>query len=500
MRTATDLAGFTMPQAELIMRAMAKKQKAKMDQMKPLFIEGCVERGVDRECAEDIFARMETFSDYGFNKSHSTGYALVVYWTAYLKANYPAEYMACHLTTVMDKAEEVARYVASCQQMGLQVLPPSVNTSRAEFSVTDDGAIAYGLAAIKNLGHNTADAVVREREANGPYTSLADFCARISSREVQLSAVQTLVQAGAFDEFGDRAALLAALPAAFAAGQQRQAAQAVGQVSLFGANDETASEVEVTLPDVPPMPAREKLALEKELLGVWLSDNPLVTAQEKLRRCTNAALSELTEYAAGTVLVVGGMVRNARPYRDKNGRAMCFFTLVGLDAEVEVTCFADLYEERGELIADDNIVVIDGKLELRTRIGPGGEELEEPKLICRKIRLLENARRISDQKLAEAQRSREKRAEERRERYLREHPPRVEICVRTVDDVLGVVSDLRQVIFDYPGALEVVVRVPGPAGDRAVRLGSEYRVDPGNGFREALEARPWVERVQVVRD
>lgn len=499
MRTATDLAGFSMPQAEVIMRAMAKKNQQKMDQMKPQFIEGCVARGVDRACAEDIFRRMEAFSDYGFNKSHSTGYGLVVYWTAYLKANYPAEYMACHLTTVMDKAEDVAKYVASCQQSGLQVLPPSVNTSRAEFSVSDEGAITYGLAAIKNLGHSTADAVVRERTENGPFTSLSDFCARISSKDVQLAALQTLVQAGAFDEFGDRAALLAAAPAAFAAGQQRQADEAVGQVSLFG-GDEVAVEVEVTLPDVPPMPDREKLALEKELLGVWISQNPLAKAQEKLRTCTNAAISELTEFAAGTVLTVGGMVRNARPYRDKNGRAMCFFTLVGLDGEVEVTCFASLYEERGELIVDDNLVVIDGKLELRTRIGSGGEEFEEAKLLCNKLRLLENARRISEERLAEAQRSRERRAEERRERYLREHPPRVEISLRPVTDVARVVADLRQVIFDHPGALEVCVRVPGPTGERVVRLGGTYRVDPANGFREALEARPWVERIQVTRN
>lgn len=499
MRTATDLAGFSMPQAEVIMRAMAKKNREKMDQMKPQFIAGCVARGVDRACAEDIFARMETFSRYGFNKSHSTGYGLVVYWTAYLKANYPAEYMACHLTTVMDKAEDVAKYVASCQQMGLEVLPPAVNRSRAEFSVSAEGAITYGLAAIKNLGHSTAEAIVRERSAHGPFTSLSDFCARVGSKDVQLAALQTLIQAGAFDEFGDRAALLAAAPAAFAAGQQRQADQEIGQVSLFGA-DEVADEVAVALPDVPPMSDQEKLALEKELLGVWISQNPLAQAQEKLLRCTNAAIAELTEYAAGTVLTVGGMIRNVRPYRDKNGRAMCFFTLAGLDGEVEVTCFAGLYEERGELIADDNLVVIDAKLELRTRIGSGGEEFEEAKLLCQKLRLLEHARRISEEKLAAARRSREKRAQERRERYLREHPPCIEVCLSPVASAADVVSDLREVIFNHPGALEVQVRIPGPAADRVVRLGDTYRVDPGNGFCEELRSRPWVASVSVQRN
>ena len=499
MRTATDLAGFTMPQAELIMRAMAKKQQAQMEQMKPLFIDGCVARGIDRSCAEDIFRRMETFSDYGFNKSHSTGYALVVYWTAYLKANYPAEYMACHLTTVMDHADDVAKYVGSCQQSGLEVLPPAVNSSRAEFSVNDDGAITYGLAAIKNLGHNTAEAIAREREESGPYRSLADFCGRFGSKEVQLSALQLLIQAGAFDEFGDRAALLAGSEAAYASGQQRQADAEVGQVSLFG-GDGPAEIDEAALPDVPPMPDQEKLRLEKELLGVWVSDNPLVKAQEKLARCTNAALGELAEYADGTTLTVGGIVRNFREHRDRNGRPMCFFTLAAMDAEVDVTCFADLFEERGDLIADDNILVIDGKLELRTRTGAGGEPIEDAKLLCRKIRLLEHARTISEQRMAEARQAREKRARQRQDRSLRDNPPRVEVCLGACGDVAEVMDQLKRAIYDHPGALEVCVRVPGPERERVVKLGPSYRVDGLNGFKQAVEPLPWVRRVEVCRN
>ncbi len=435
----------------------------------------------------------------GFNKSHSTGYALVVYWTAYLKANYPAEYMACHLTTVMDHADDVARYVASCQQSGLEVLPPAVNSSRAEFSVNDDGAITYGLAAIKNLGHNTAEAIEREREENGPFRSLADFCGRFSSREVQLSALQLLIQAGAFDEFGDRAALLAGSEAAFAAGQQRQADAAVGQVSLFG-GDGPAEIEEVALPDVPPMPDQEKLRLEKELLGVWVSDNPLVKAQEKLVRCTNASLSELSEYADGTTLRVGGIVRNFREHRDRNGRPMCFFTLAAMDAEVDVTCFADLFEERGELIADDNILVIDGKLELRTRTGADGEQIEEARLLCRKVRLLEHARTISEQRMEEARQGREKRARQRQDRHLRENPPRVEVCLGACGDVEGVMAQLKRAIYDHPGALDVCVRVPGPERERVVKLGPSYRVDGVNGFKQAIEPLPWVRRVEVCRN
>ncbi|MGD9497469.1 MAG: DNA polymerase III subunit alpha [Armatimonadota bacterium] len=499
MRTATDLAGFSMPQAELIMRAMAKKKQDQMEQMKPQFIEGCVARGIERACAEDIFARMETFSDYGFNKSHSTGYALVVYWTAYLKANFPAEYMSCHLTTVMDHSDQVAKYVASCQQAGLQVLPPSVNASNAEFSVNEAGAITYGLAAIKNLGHNTAQAIQREREENGPYASLADLCRRLSAKDLQLSALQLLIQAGALDELGERAALLAAAPAAYSSGQQQQADLAVGQSSLFEGDHAATEIVEVPLPDVPPMPEQEKLRLEKELLGVWVSDNPMAKAAEKLKRCTNAAISELTEFADGTTLTVGGMVRNCRQHRDRNGRPMCFFTLAGVDGEVEVTCFADLYGERAALFADDNLVVIDARLELRARAGTDGEQIEEPKLLCRKIRLLEHARAISEQRIEEAQQAREKRARQRQEQHLRENPPRVELLMRPCVDVSTVVQQLRRAIYDHPGALEVRVRVRGPQRDRVIRLGPSWRVDGANGFAQAVEPLPWVERVEVTR-
>ncbi len=500
MRTASDLAGFTMPQAELIMRAMAKKQQSEMERIKPLFIESCVEQGVERACAEDIFQRMETFSNYGFNKSHSTGYALVVYWTAYLKANYPAEYMASHLTAVMDSSEDVARYVTTCQQMGLDVVPPSVNLSNAEFSVDDEGRITYGLSAIRNLGRNTAAAVQREREESGPYRSLADFCERLSASEVQVSALELLVRAGAFDEFGERAALLAAAPAAFSAGQQRQKAMAVGQNSLFGGDEALDVAGGVTLPDVEPMSDREKLRLEKELLGVWISENPLLRARDRIEQCTNATLSELTEFPDGQELVLGGMVRSFRSHTASNQRPMCFFTLVGLDGEVDVTVFPDLYEQRGELIEDDNLIVLTAKLELRSRIGPGGEEIEEPRLLARKISLLKNASRISETRLEQARLGRERKAHRREERWMRENPPVVEVRLRPDTDPSAITAELRRAIYEHPGVLQVAVRIPGPGRDRVIKLGPSYAVDATNGFCEAVEPLPWVDGVRVTRN
>ncbi|MGC9319364.1 MAG: DNA polymerase III subunit alpha [Armatimonadota bacterium] len=500
MRTASELAGFSMPQAELIMRAMAKKKQKQMEQMKPLFLDGCVANGIDRACAEDIFERMETFSNYGFNKSHSTGYALVVYWTAYLKANYPAEYMASHLTTVMDSSDDVAKYVAACQKMGLEVRPPSVNASDAQFSVDDEGAITYGLAAIKNLGQNTAWAVQREREEGGPFRSLADFCARVSARDMQLSALQLLIQAGAFDEFGERAALLAAAPAAYQAGQQRQADMAVGQSSLFGGEDGLEDVENVALPDVEPLPNQEKLRLEKELLGCWISENPLVKSREKLEHCTTAKLSELTDFPDGLEIVAGGMIKSFKPHTTRHGDAMCFFTLMDLDAEVEVTVFPRLYQERGELIEDDALLVVTAKLELNSRTGPGGEELEQPRLLANSITPLENARRPSDKRVDDARQGRDRKQRQQQERELRQNPPEVELRLRPCTDVHRAMQQLRQAIYDHPGSMAVRVRVPGPGGERVVRLGPDYQVEADNGFVDAVRLLPWVERVEIGRN
>ncbi len=501
MRTASELAGFSMPQAELIMRAMAKKKQAQMEQMKPLFIEGCVNNGVERACAEDIFQRMETFSNYGFNKSHSTGYALVVYWTAYLKANYPAEYMAAHLTTVMDSSENVAKYVTACQRaMDLEVLPPSVNASNPEFSVNDERAIIYGLAAIKNLGHNTARAIQRERDEGGPYTSLFDFCGRIGSEHLQVSSLETLIQAGALDEFGERASLLAAAPAAYSAGQKRQADEAVGQNSLFGGSDDTGEFDGIELPDVEPMSEQEKLRFEKELLGVWVSENPLQRAAERMERCTNAELTDLTEFPDGQELVVGGIIRSRTDHTTRNGDPMCFFTLGDFETTVEVTVFPRLFNDRREIIQEDELVVVTAKLELRTTTGSGGEQVEQPRMLANRISLLQHAHTISEQRLEDAREARERKRRRLEEQRRAANPPRVEISVAPSSNPDAVIDELRDAIYDHPGMLPVSVRVPGPNGDRLIRLGGSYTVDGENGFTATLESLSWVDGIEIRRN
>lgn len=496
MRIARDLAGFTMPQAEIIQRAMAKKDGDKMEQMKPLFIEGCLADGVPEDAAWHIYQLMEKFSDYGFNKSHSTGYGLIVYWTAYLRANYPAEFMAAQLTTIVGNADDVAKYVAACKRMGLSVLPPSVNACRADFAVDDEGRVTYGLAGIKSLGHNTAEAIQREREENGPYRGLGDLCARLDSRTAPQSSLQLLIQVGAFDEFGDRAALLAALPAAYAAGKKRQADMASGQNSLFGGVEDEAMSDEAALPDVPPMPDADKLKAEKEFLGVYVSEHPLDKAGDKLASCTTADLAELSEFPDGQTLTVGGMVTALKPLTTRKGDAMLFFTLESLTAQVEVTVFPRTFEKFREtgVFDEDALIIMDGKLELRSRTGSGGEEINDAKLICNNLRLLKNARKVSDKRRAEANQGRQERARQ----LAASVPPRL-IIQMVSGNGQGTMSDLRAALERSPGDTEVMLRVPGPDGTRKILLGREFCVSLNNGIREALDAIPGVDRAWLAQ-
>ncbi len=496
MRTASELAGFTMPQAELVMRAMAKKSHDEMEKMKPLFIEGCVSSGVDRPRALNIFDRMETFSDYGFNKSHSAGYGLIVYWTAYLKANYPAEYMAAHLTTVMDSSEDVAKYVTACLRTGLEVAPPSVNLCAADFKVDDEGRITWGLGGIKNFGHATAVAIEEERKESGPYTSLRDFTRRLEAQQVPLAALNLLIQVGAFDEFGERAALLAAAPAAFAAGQKYQTDQAVGQNSLFGEAVGPDADAGEALPQAPPMSDHEKLQLERDLLGAYVSEHPLHKAREKLEACTTADLSELDEFPEGQQLLVGGMVRSLKPLTTRKGEPMLFFTLEGLAAEAEVTVFPRAYGKHRDLFEEHNLLVLDVKVERQSRNGANGEEFDRPRLICNKARLLENARKPSAKNIEAAERGRQQMAQQRPAAPARRL---VNLRLRASEHLDTALHDLRQLIARHPGNLEVVLRIAGAGAVRKVLLGDRFTVSSSDGFPEAACALPGVEEAWVSR-
>jgi len=476
MKIASDLAGFSMPQAEIIMRAMAKKDHEKMSRMEPLFIEGCIASGLEPEVAQSLYGRMETFSDYGFNKSHSTAYALVAYWTAYLKANYPAEFLAAQLSTVMDSTEEIAKYVMECRRMGVAVRPPSVNLSEPEFAV-QDGAVVFGLAAIKNFGRSSAEAIAEERAAGGPFTGLFGFCRRVPGRYVTKANLKLLAQAGAFDEFGDRNAVLAAHEAAFAAGQKYQDDQSIGQNSLFDTVEADGGDATgEQLPTVPAMSGDDKLAMEKEFLGLYISDHPLIRATEKLTKCCTCFIEDLPQFPDNETVLVGGMVGETKSHTTTNGAAMMFMTLEGLDKSVEVTLFPNTYEKYKELAINGDILVVEGQVQRRGRIVGDGDEVVDVKLLAKKLRPLRSARPLSEERRRKAeeakQRQRELQAAKAQARRLPEVHIDLDLCLTTGDTLLR----LYDVIHSCSGNQPVILEFKENGACRRVRLGSAHRV------------------------
>ncbi len=498
MQIAVKLAGFSMPQAEIIMRAMAKKQIEKMQQMKPKFLQGCIDNGITERISQEIYSRMESFSSYGFNKSHSAAYALVAYWTAYLKANYPGEFMAAHLSTVMDDSEDVGRYMNECRRMGLDVCGPSVNRSLAYFAARD-GEVIFGLAAIKNLGSPTAQAVVAEREENGPYEGLGDLCRRLPGSKVPRTAVQLLIEAGAFDEFGERNALLAALDSVYAAGQKYQQDQITGQNSLFGeAGSEEVLTFDERLPDVTEMPQSERLRLEKELLGLYVSSHPLIEKQEQLAQRTTAEIRELAEFADGISVIVAGIIGQTKHHVTNNGAPMMFLTLEGLGKHLETVVFPDAYEKYRDNINEGGVVVVKGKID---RKGARGDDSNEVKLLCDWIKPLAEATPVSEQQRKQIEQGRLEASSAQSEINKQPEPAPLDISTpaRTVfievdatDCGEQSLRRIKQVIEENRGRQSVVLKLTGGNGARRVELGEGYTVDCSEQFRIQIRHCPAV--------
>jgi DNA polymerase-3 subunit alpha len=482
MRTTTELAAFTMPQAEIIMRAMAKKQEAKMRQMKPQFLDGCTARGVDSLVAERIFERMEKFSRYGFNKSHSTGYALVAYWTAYLKAHYRAEFLAAQLSTIMSDSSEVAKYVTDCRRSGIDVRPPDINRSAVEFRVVD-GAVLWGLTAIKNVGGKTAEAIVEEREANGPFRGLWDFCRRIPSASATRSTIEILIRAGAFDSFGERNALLGVVKSAAAAGQKHQQDAAVGQGSLFdlGGEGERAGDVlQERLADVAPMAEQEMRDNEKEYLGLYVTNHPLVKRAAEIEEKTTGRLEELGEFPDGQELVVGGMIGEMRSIITKRGEEMTVLQLQGIASEIGVTVFPRTFAKCRELLVPDALVVIEGKLERR-----GDEQEAELKLIADNVKSLDAATRPARKRREAASQGREAMAQEReRRRCVRIDLP-TDLC-QNRGMLRERLEHLRRILREHQGATRIVLRLCEPDGPCRVLLPDRFAVEPTPQLTQAV--------------
>ncbi len=376
MQIASRLAGFTLGQADLLRRAMGKKKPEALAAQRQNFIDGAKERGIGASDAEEIFALLEHFAGYGFNKSHSAAYALVAYQTAYLKAHYPVEYMAALLTSVMGASEKMSGYIDVCRKMGIAVLPPDINVSRRSFTVKE-GAIRFGLAGVKNVGDGAIEAIMAARQAGGPFSSLYEFCTRVDMRVLNKRVLESLIKAGAMDSLGaNRAQLLAVLEQAVEAAQRCQRDKDCGQLGLF--DDEPELVTGITLPDIAELPIEQLLAMEKEMTGFYVTGHPLDPFRPRLAALTPIALL-LEEGKDGARVRTGGMVSMVKRMVTKKGDSMCFMTLEDFTSRLEVVVFPKVFYQHNRLLMEGQVLEVRGRLSVNE---------EEVKLLADDIRTL----------------------------------------------------------------------------------------------------------------
>ena len=395
IQIAQRLAGFTLGSADILRKAMGKKKAAEMTKQKKAFIDGCLANGIDRKIADQLFAEIDVFSGYGFNKCHAAPYAELAYKNAYLKANYPGEYMAASLTTSMTNSDTVKVLLDECRRMAIPVLPPNVNESAGNFIPTADG-IRFGLAAVKNVGAGAAQSIVDARAQDGRFRDLFDLCERLDARSVNRRAIESLISAGGMDALeGHRAQMLEGLDLALKNAQQIQEQRERGQISLFdlGGEDDASSAVErLSLPELEEWTEGQKLAHERELLGFYVSSHPLDPFQRDLEYFA-VSLSAIQEQEEGSLVRVGGLVGRISTTSDRKGNPMAFVTLEDKADKSDVIFFADAYSKHRDLLNQDQPLLVEGRVSRRN--GSGNVQAESAMLLASARERLTRALHIS---------------------------------------------------------------------------------------------------------
>jgi DNA polymerase-3 subunit alpha len=368
MRAAVELAGYTPSESDELRKAISKKKKEEIEKHRNKFVSGAVKNGIDKETAEAIYSDWEEFARYGFNKSHAADYGVIAVETAFLKAHYPAEFMAATLTASASQTEKVALYVADARAMGVPVLPPEINASAWDFEIEDiEGKphIRFGFSAVKNVGKGAVELIVNERLKNGKFKDLNDFARRVDLRSVGKRALECLIKVGALDVFGSRPALLASLDRLISISNNHFRAAEAGQMSLFG--DSTGVVEEITLPEVNNVDRREMLGWERELIGLYISDHPLTPYQDTFRQIVSYFSAQLGEAQHEEKVRVAGLVTSVRPYMTKTNKPMGFVTLEDIQGNIELVLFPRTWEKTRELLTVGQIVIVEGKVDANSQ-------------------------------------------------------------------------------------------------------------------------------------
>ncbi len=374
---------------------MAKEREVfingQVDENGNIIVPGCVRNGIDAESANKIFDEMAEFAKYAFNKSHAACYAVVAYRTAYLKAYYPAEFMAATLNSFLGNLDKIPQYIDECKKLGIEILKPEINKSSTKFTV-ENGKIRFGLGSIKNVGTVPVDNIVKERRKNGPYKSFTDFCERIADEAVNKKCIESLIKAGAFDEFDKtRNTLLASFENIIDVIQSGKKKEMNGQVSMFDLGTESQkeelNEMKYTFEEHEEMPKKELLSLEKEMLGIYISGHPLEKLREQILRNTNITSMDIKEldeqildslkdpemgklgsklkYKDGQYIKYAGIITAIKKKYTKSNRIMAFITVEDLYGTVEMICFENAYLKAGKSLIEENIVLVEGRLSIR---------------------------------------------------------------------------------------------------------------------------------------
>jgi DNA polymerase-3 subunit alpha len=487
MQIAKDLAGFSGAKADDLRKAIGKKNREAMAKLKPEFVAGCRASGTSEQVVELLWTTNERSADYSFNRSHAACYTLIAYRTAWLKANYPAEYMAALISSVMDTKDKVPFFVAQAEQMGISILPPDVNLSDHEFVVVD-GNIRFGLDAVKGVGYAAVEAIKRARGDEDrthqslnrrPFVSLFDFCARVDNRAVNKKAIEALIKCGAFGSTGaTRKGMLMMLEQAQGAGQKTQQDAAIGQGSIFDlvAADRPRASVDdagpgFALPSHAPIPAieferAELLAAEKESIGLFISAHPLKEVRAALRARVDCPLADLADKRDGDWVLVGGMITEAKKIRTKKGDPMMFATLDDLEGSVELLVFGNALPTDPEVLAADSIVLVRGRVDHKDR--------DKTCIVAQQIEPF----RPTAEEVIEAQ-------EQEARRPVAPSALRLRLDATAL--AASVLGELKDVLNDFPGECEVVIDLSTSIGDRRLKLGPDFRVTHSAGLHAELD-------------
>jgi DNA polymerase-3 subunit alpha len=470
-RAAQILAGYTLGQADLLRRAMGKKKKEILDKEFKPFHAGCKERGYSDKAIQAVWDVLVPFAGYAFNKAHSAAYGLVSYWTAYLKANYPAEYMAAVLTSVGDDKDKSALYLSESRRMGVKVLPPDVNASVATFTAV--GAdVRFGLAAIRNVGANVVDAIVATRKSKGEFTSFADFLRKVPAVVCNKRVIESLVKAGAFDSFGHpRKGLALIHEQAVDSVIDIKRNEAIGQDSLFGGDEQAEAAFEVAIPDTE-WDKKTRLNFEREMLGLYVSDHPLLGIEHIIANGTDISVAELMASGEdsddeegdrppvpqggrndGQIVKIGGILSGVTRKVTKKGDAWAAATLEDLGGAIEVLFFPTSYQLYATAIADDAIVIVKGKVDKRDDV---------PKLIAMDMTIPDLTTGADGS-------------------------APIVLQLPVTKCVPPVVEQLRDVLRTHPGTTEVHLRLRGNQKTTVVRLDDKLRVTPGPALHADLK-------------